>query len=259
MPKGSAAPPPDFTPDRSPGADRRILPGALNAPERFETPEGDDMTTCDGQMLTAALPGGGRMRFRRLLLAVLITAIAAPVAAQSALRLSAGITAGTDLTTDVVFARDVDVGQSAAPTVAIAYRMGAMSGTRVGVEGRLASGRLEITDRFGAREGTSFLTASLLAAVDGPVFGGLRWDVVGGGVKYLPSEDIEIFREGGPGAWVLGAGLSWLQPVGARSSLVLGARYDIHPFITKAMQSHGFSGDQRVQRVGITVGLERGL
>lgn len=217
------------------------------------------MTMNDRWLPAASLLRANRMGFRGLLLTALITAIAVPAAAQNALRVSAGITAGTDLATDVVFSREVDVGQSKAPTVAIAWRRGPTAGIRIGAEGRFGSGRLEITDRFGTRDGASFLTASLLAAVDGPVLGNLRWDAAAGIISYLPSEDIEVFREGGPTAWHLGAGVTWLQPVGARSSLAVGARYDIHPFITKAMQSHGFSGDQRVQRVGITVGLERGL
>ena len=208
---------------------------------------------------SAASPAERRPISAGLSVALLLGFVAAPAVAQSTIRVSAGITAGTDLVDDVVFSRDVQVSQAAAPTLAIAYRMGASSGIRIGAEGRFSKGRVETTDRFGTREGPSFVSASIMAAVDGPVLSALRWDATAGVIKYLPSSHIEILREGGPAYWVVGAGLSWLQPIGDRNALVIGARYDLHPFITRAMQSHGFSGDQRVQRVGITAGLERTL
>lgn len=194
---------------------------------------------------------------RLALLLAASAAAAAPATGQTTLRISAGMTAGTALVQDRIFSRDVEVGQTPAPTVALRITRGGVAGVRVGAEVRVAASKLEITDRFGTRDDGSFRTAAITATADGPLFGGIRWEAAGGIIKYLPAEEQGIFGRGGPGPWTIGAGASWGRPLGGRTGLVISLRYDLHPFNSEAMQGHGFSGDQRVHRAGLAVGIER--
>ena len=76
-----------------------------------------------------------------------------------------------------------------------------------------------------------------------------------GGLKYLPSEEIGIFREGGGAIAPLGVvSVLYGLPVGARNKprpLWLEARYDIHGFTTAALKNDGFTASQIVHRVAL--------
>ena len=80
-----------------------------------------------------------------------------------------------------------------------------------------------------------------------------------GGLKYLPSEDSGIFRQGsgalaGVGALTLGHVL----PLGAGRHVSIEARYDLHPFITPALRAEGFDASRLVHRVALTVRTDWG-
>ena len=91
---------------------------------------------------------------------------------------------------------------------------------------------------------------------------GLRRDLrhgfsaaVGAGLlKYIPSEQIGIFRDGGGAVTPMGAAaVVYGPPAAARRGLSLEARYDLHGFLTPALRSEGFVNSTVVHRVAVAV------
>jgi len=68
-----------------------------------------------------------------------------------------------------------------------------------------------------------------------------------------------LFREGAPPTPVFGLGLRADRPIASGLRLVLDIGYDAHRFGTPAMHSEGYRGEQLVHRVGLSVGVSRGL
>jgi len=88
---------------------------------------------------------------------------------------------------------------------------------------------------------------------------GFTLEAGAGGLKYFPSEDSGIFRQGsgalaGVGALTLGHVL----PLGAGRHLSIEARYDLHPFITPALRAEGFDASRLVHRLALTVRTDWG-
>lgn len=68
-----------------------------------------------------------------------------------------------------------------------------------------------------------------------------------------------LFREGAPPAPLLGLGVSWSRPLASSFDLRLNLEYDAHRFSTPALRTAGFRGERMVHRVGLSVGVSRGL
>ncbi len=73
-------------------------------------------------------------------------------------------------------------------------------------------------------------------------------------LKYLPSEDVGLFRDGGGALFPLGqVGVVYAPPFGAARGLALEARYDLHRFITPALRNEGFTAARTVHRVALAL------
>ena len=77
-----------------------------------------------------------------------------------------------------------------------------------------------------------------------------------GGLKYLPSAERGVFRQGSGPLVALGSlGLRYEAPLsGARGGgFAVEARYDVHGFITPALRSAGFTSPRLVHRVALVL------
>ncbi len=191
---------------------------------------------------------------------VLVFAIVLPalLPAQTLVRVSAGVTAGTPLVRDFL-GDDVTVTQPApVPTVALQVSHTLRSGYRLGVEARVARGSTEVEDRRATADLGTLTTIGLMALMEGPVRGAIRWQAGAGALLYRPAEAVGIWSAGGTARGLAGGGLTWTRPMGS-VDLVVGARYDFHPFSTPRLAAEGYAGYQAVHRGGLTIGLERGF
>lgn len=74
-----------------------------------------------------------------------------------------------------------------------------------------------------------------------------------GGLFYL-TDETGVFRQGNGGLFPLIAlGASYAPSFGARHGLEVGLSYDVHRFITPALQSVGFNAPRPVHRLALTV------
>lgn len=74
-----------------------------------------------------------------------------------------------------------------------------------------------------------------------------------GVLKYLPSEDLGLFQDGGPFFPFAQAALAVAPVVASRYGLGLEVRADVHRFITDALRVEGFSDARPVARVAVGV------
>jgi hypothetical protein len=193
----------------------------------------------------------------RLSLALLL-ALPAVAPAQTMVRVSAGVTASSKLVEDFL-GGPITVTQAVPlPTVALRLSHTLPSGYRLGVEGRLTSGATEVTDNGATEDLGTVRTLTVMALADGPVRGALRWEAGVGTILYRPTEETGIWSRGGASRWLVGGGLTWTRPLGS-VDLVVGGRYDFHPFTTPRLDGDGYAGYQAVHRAGLTLGLERGF
>jgi hypothetical protein len=193
----------------------------------------------------------------RLTLALLL-ALPAAAPAQTLVRISAGVTASSHLVKDFL-GGPITVEQAVPlPTVALQLSHTLPSGYRLGVEGRLTSGTTKVSDNGTTEDLGTVRALSVMALADGPIRGALRWQAGVGSILYRPIEETGIWSRGGASRWLVGGGLTWTRPLGS-VDLVVGGRYDFHPFTTPRLDDDGYAGYQAVHRVGLTLGLERGF
>lgn len=193
----------------------------------------------------------------RLTLTLLLV-LPAVAPAQTLARLSAGVTGSTVLVEDfrggpIAVEQGVPL-----PTLALQLSHTLPSGYRLGLEGRVTSGTTEVTDNGASADLGTLRTISVMALAEGPIRGAFRWQAGLGTILYRPAEEIGIWSRGGASRWLVGGGLTWTRPLGS-VDLVVGGRYDFHPFTTPRLDADGFAGYQAVHRAGLTVGLERGF
>jgi len=189
---------------------------------------------------------------------VLLLALPVAVPAQTLVRVSAGVTASSRLMEDFL-GGPITVEQAVPlPTLALQVSYTLPSGYRLGVEGRLTSGSTEVTDNGVTDDLGTLRTIAVMALADGPIRGALRWQAGVGTILYRPADEIGIWSRGGASRWLVGGGLTWTRPLGG-VDLVVGGRYDFHPFTTPRLDAEGYAGYQAVHRVGLTLGLERGF
>lgn len=176
--------------------------------------------------------------------------------AQTNLRLSAGATASSNLLAEVIGDNISARPSMPAPTVALAISHRVGTTYRAGVEARVTTGTTEIRDGSIDDDLGTLRTIGILAFLDGPVRGAVRWHAGVGLLRYQPAEEIGLWSAGGTTRPMLGGGLTWSRSLGS-VDLVFGARYDIHTFSTDRLASDGFVGSTTVHRGGLTLGLER--
>lgn len=179
---------------------------------------------------------------------------------QAFARLSAGATASSALVGEVI-ENPISLRPTMSPTGALLLGWTFQQGYRLGIEGRYASGTLQVHDATTSAPDDLGKLATLQVALiaDGPLHGPLRWEGLVGLLHYRPSDASGVFRDGAPTPLLLGGGISWSRSVGGQVRVVVGARYDYHAFHTPRLRTQGYSGSQAVHRGALTIGLERGL
>ncbi len=199
------------------------------------------------------------MRFSLLAALALATApVRAP--AQVSLRVGAGATLGSTLVSDAILYDDVVTLSSATATtftVALGYPIAPRY--RLLLEGRIASGGLSAESNAGVNDLGSLRTIGVVVMAEGPLPYHLRFQLGGGALKYSPSSTSGVFADDAPIKSMVAAGLGWARPIGRGLDLHVGGRWDLHEFTTGALQRRGWSLAQRVHRLSLTVGVERGF
>ncbi|HET9064430.1 MAG TPA: hypothetical protein VFN22_01235 [Gemmatimonadales bacterium] len=200
---------------------------------------------------------------RRLALAGLVllgTTPSATIAGQAFVRLGIGGTMSTTLVGEVI-ENPISEKQSMSPTGTALIGWSFRQGYRLGIEGRYASGTLEVHDdgSAGTDELGGLATLQLGLVVDGPLRGAFRWEATVGMLRYMPEQAIGAFRDGNPTPLLVGGGLAWHHALGHDLRLIVAGRYDYHAFHTTRLQGQGYSGTQAVHRGALTLGLERGF
>lgn len=182
--------------------------------------------------------------------------LATPAGAQMSVRLAAGVTMGTPLVEDVL-GGPVSLGTGLPPTIALSVAHPVGAKYRAVVEARIGRGALQVDDDGIADDLETLTTIGLMALVDGPLAGAVRWEVGAGIVSYKPAERSGVFSQGGPSPWIIGGGLTWTRPIGSSLEFLAGARYDFHQFRTRQLESRGYTQFQTVHRLGLGIGIER--
>jgi hypothetical protein len=197
------------------------------------------------------------MRKPILLLALLCPAGVSGLAAQGTYYARLGAIGASNLLRDVIVG-EITVKQSIAPMLALggALPLGER-GYRIGLEGTFASGKFHSSESGTDTDLGTVRTGTAMLELDGPLYKDFRWQAGLGGIKYWPSGDEGIFREGGPLKFLAGAGLDYRRPMMAKWDLVTSLRYDWHRFTTDELEQRGFSQTQGVSRVSLSIGLSR--
>ncbi len=171
----------------------------------------------------------------------------------------AGVTWSRDLVTDRII-NDISVGPGLAPTLALGAALPIAPRYHAAVEASLTTATLSASET-GAPDADlgSLRTGAVMLGLDGPIVGRLRWRASAGLITYWPADDSGIFARGGTTRFLAGAGADYRHPVARRWDLMASGRWDFHRFTTEELESRGFGSSQGIQRVGVTVGLARGL
>lgn len=176
------------------------------------------------------------------------------LSAQVSLSASLGARYTTTLVHDSIVAPfDVRVGLSPVATLAASLPLEVPWTADVTLD--VSYGGVSRHDQSGAVAPITHVTTLTLGV-------GLRRDLrhgfsaaVGAGLlKYLPSEQIGIFRDGGGAVTPMGAAtVVYSPPAAERRGLALEARYDLHGFLTPALRTEGFVNSTVVHRVAVAV------
>jgi hypothetical protein len=178
------------------------------------------------------------------------------LAAQAEFTARAGATWSSTLVEDEVeVGTPITLSAGIAPTLVLGASLPLTPKNRLGLELALARSDAEVDDGGAVSTLTGLTTAAITAGFDGAIRDPFRWRVVFGAIKYLPGEEVGVFREGGPWRWVAGLGLDWSRPLSERLRLEAGVRYDYHRFTTDALRDQGFANPEAVHRVALTVGV----
>ncbi len=196
---------------------------------------------------------------RLLLIAALSTAPGILSAQTLRLGVSIGALTSTALVKDsVVFA--VSVAPRPAPGFAF------WAETRLNPRYRLSAGLHTAWSRLQRTENDSTVSVVPLATwtptvtLDRALLEGLGVYASAGAVLYRADRtSANLFRRGSSPRPVFGAGVRYDRPLAG--GLVLTGRlgYDFHRFSTPSLQEMGFRGERPVHRIGLSVGVSRGL
>jgi hypothetical protein len=192
-----------------------------------------------------------------LLLALLISAGATALPAQTDYYLRAGAIGASNLLRDGIVSQ-IKVRQSIAPWVAIGGSLPLSQEYRAGLEGSISSGGFHSTEAGVETDLGTLRTASLQLDLSGPVSGQFRWWMGLGGLFYLPKDDEGIFLQGGTTRLLAGVGADWRRPAFAHWDLMASLRYDFHRFTTGELKARGFGQSQGISRISVSVGIARG-
>ena len=196
------------------------------------------------------------MRIPVLVLGATLLA-ALPTAAQVRLGGRLGATWSSTLVEDEI-GTPIEVEAGIAPTLTLNATIPTGKKYRIGLETSFSTSGLDVTDDLGTTDLGSLRTASIQVVAGGPAMvQGFFWQAGIGFLKYLPSEKEGLFRQGGP-ARILGTfTVEYRRVLRPGWEWMVAAKYGLHQFITKELESRGFSRAQMVHRVGLEAGVAR--
>jgi hypothetical protein len=190
-------------------------------------------------------------------LSILLVAIPVALAAQVRAAARLGGTWSSTLAEDEI-GTPITVQTGIAPTLTLSASIPSGKKYRLGLETILSTSSVDAEDDNGSTDLGSLRTVTVLATAGGPAMvTGLHWQVGAGFIKYLPSDKDGLFRQGGPGRLIGSFLLELRRPLRPGWEWTVGARYAFHQFITKELESRGFSRPQAVHRAGLEVGVAR--
>ena len=167
-----------------------------------------------------------------------------------------GVTFATDLVTDNI-TQDIATQQSLAPTLAFGVSFPIAPAYSAGLETALSTSGYHSTEADQDTDLGTLATGSVLLNLEGPIWHRASWRAGLGLISYLPAEDSGIFLSGGTTRFLAGAGFDYRPPLLTHWDLMVSLRYDFHRFSTQELDARGFTGNQGVQRVSLSLGLAR--
>jgi len=167
-----------------------------------------------------------------------------------------GVTFATDLVTDNIV-QDIVTQQSLAPTLAFGVSFPIAPAYSAGLETAFSTSGYHSTEADQDTDLGTLATGSVLLNLEGPVWHRASWRAGLGLISYLPAEDSGIFLGGGTTRFLAGAGFDYRPPLLTHWDLMVSLRYDFHRFSTQELDARGFTGNQGVQRVSLSLGLAR--
>lgn len=195
------------------------------------------------------------MRIPAFLLLIALVPTALPAQIRASARL--GGTWSSTLAEDEI-GTPISVETGIAPTLTLAASVPAGRKYRLGLETILSTSSIEAKDDNTTTDLGSVRTLTLNLTGGGPAMvNGFFWQAGVGFIKYLPSDEEGLFRQGGPGRIIGSFLVEYRRPLRPGWEWTVGARYAFHQFITKEMESRGFSRPQAVHRAGLEVGVAR--
>lgn len=198
----------------------------------------------------------------RATLPLLILALAGGVQllhAQMDYNARVGLTWATPLLRDDVI-NEIQVRQKLAPTLVLGASLPIAPLYRAGLELALGTSGYRSKEAGGSAVDLGTVrTGAITLGLEGPISRAFRWHAGVGLLRYLPTEDRGIFLRGGTTRFLAGAGVDYRRPILTQWDLMASLRYDFHRFTTAELEARGFSQSQGVQRIGVTIGLAKGL
>lgn len=191
--------------------------------------------------------------------AFLLLLAAIPVDLPAQIRASArlGGTWSSTLAEDEI-GTPITVETGIAPGIALGASIPAGGKYRLGLETILSTSSIEASDENTTTDLGSIRTLTINLIGGGPAMvNGVYWQAGVGFIKYLPSDKEGLFRQGGPGRVIGSFLVEYRRAFKPGWEWTVGARYAFHQFITKEMESRGFSRPQAVHRAGLEVGVAR--
>jgi hypothetical protein len=190
---------------------------------------------------------------------VLITLAVVPLALPAQVRGSArlGGTWSSTLAEDEI-GTPITVKTGIAPTLTLAASIPTGRKYRLGLETILSTSAVEADDQITTTDLGSIRTLTLNLTGGGPAMvSGVFWQAGVGFIKYLPGNRDGLFRQGGPGRLTGSFLVEYRRLLRPGWEWTVGARYAFHQFITREMETRGFSRPQAVHRAGLEVGVAR--
>lgn len=195
------------------------------------------------------------MRTLKTTAIILLTLASSATAQQVRLSARLGATWSSKLMEDVIL-NPIRVKAGIAPTLALSASIPTGKKYRLGLETILTTSSVKATENGAETDLGSLRTATFLLSAEGPLMiRDFHFRIGVGLIKYLPSEKTGIFQQGGPTRITGNLTAEYRKNLRPGLQWVAAARYGLHGFTTKELESRGFTRTQAIHRVGLEVGV----
>lgn len=196
------------------------------------------------------------MRSFPVLLLFLVTA--APLAAQTHYYARLGPVFSTRILRDVLY-EPVVTKPGIAPTLFAGFGIPFGGKYRGGIEISMGRASLETstpdTPSAPSTDIGAVWLGTAMVMMDAPIRSRFRGRAGIGAIRYMPSADDGMWAQGGATRMLFGAGLDYEMPASNSFNVMISARYDYHRFTTAELKSRGFTLEQPVNRLSLSVGV----